>query len=80
MKFTKLFFDTVKPERVKMAICMKYNERFAVNPSDELTFSTFTRWINSKHDNLTKKAVMDTITDVTGLTEDQILEPQTAQA
>lgn len=79
MGFTKLFFDTVRPEATRMAICNAYNAKRKEGDND-LLLSTLSRWIRETSDLLTKKAVLNAITEVTGLTEEEILFSQEVTA
>ena len=71
MKYTKLFFTTVSPENIKMDICAEYNKN---TTGKKLLFTTFSRWVRHRSDHITKKAVLDAVTRVTGLKENQILD------
>lgn len=79
MAFTKNFFDTVRSEATRMAICNAYNAKLKEGDSP-LLLSTLTRWIRETSDNLTKKAVLNAITEVTSLQESEILIEETVTA
>ena len=77
MSFTKTFFDTVKPEATRMAICNAYNKNLKTGDSP-LLLSTLTRWIRETSDSLTKRNVLNAISEVTGLSEEEILKAEVA--
>ena len=73
MHFTKSFFQALQPEAVKMAVCNEYNS--SKKPTDrDLVLSTFSRWVRTHSDDLTKLAVLNAIKKVTKLTDKQIFE------
>lgn len=81
MKFSNLFITAVKPETVKSKIVEHYNSNYAnAIGSKELTFSTFTRWYNTRSENLTKVGVLKSIKAVTLLEDHQIFEAEPVTA
>ena len=73
MHFTKSFFQALQPEAVKMAVCNEYNNSKKSTDKD-LVLSTFSRWVRTHSDDLTKLAVLNAIKKVTKLTDKQIFE------
>ena len=70
MELTTKFKETVKPERVRMQIALEAGE----------TFSTLTRWVNTKSELLTQKRILKAIEKITGLKENQIFKLEKATA
>ena len=66
MKLTKKVKKILVDDQVKMRICLELG----------IAYITFKRWINDDHDNLMKKATINTLMKFTGLTEDEIFETE----
>lgn len=81
MRFNEQIENTMKLRKIGiLALQASTSLRNRISEMEGKTPQTINRWVRDNDSNLTKAAIINAIKEVTGLTEDQLLEEAVAEA